>query len=103
MIEIQLKQIPNQALSIDIEGNTFNITIKTTDAKSTIADISINSNAVIKGIRCMPNRPIIPYKYLEQGNFFFATMDDEYPYYTSFGTTQRLVYLSTSELGTLRA
>ena len=102
MIEIQLKQVPNQKLSINIDSVVFNITIKSTDSGSTIMSLNIDGTDVLSGVRCMPNRLIIPYQYLENGNLFFACLDDAYPNYANFGTTQKLIYLTTAELETLR-
>lgn len=103
MIEIELQQAPNQSFSIDIDGVTFDITLKT--ASYTVADVYIGSDLVISGVRVMPYRPIVPYEYLEQGagNFFFVTDNGEYPSYSEFGMTQSLVYLTAAEVEALNA
>lgn len=103
MIEIALQQTPNQSFSLDVDGLTFDITLKT--ATYTVADVYIGNELIISGTRVMPYRPIVPYEYLlqEAGNFFFITEDGEYPMYDQFGTTQSLVYLTADEVGALNA
>jgi hypothetical protein len=58
---------------------------------------------IISNVRAVPQSPLIPYQYLEAGNFIVTTDNDEYPIYTQFGITQYLVYLTQSELEELRA
>lgn len=96
MIDIILQPIPSQAFSIDIEGNTFDIAIKT--AGTMIADITINNSIKILGVKCQPNLPIIPYWHLEEGNFFIITEAEELPDYAQFGITQQMVYLTAAEM-----
>lgn len=96
MTEITLQQTPNQSFSFDADGVSYDIAIKTAD--SVIADISIDSEAKIQGIRVMPYRPIIPYEYLAVGNLFFITENGEAVDYTKFGVTQSLVYLTPEEV-----
>lgn len=96
MIDIELQAIPNQSFGIIIDGVSFDIVIKTTTV--TIADITIDGVVKLQGVKCMPNRPIVPYEYLENGNFFFVCDGEEYPYYTNFGISQSLVYLTPDEM-----
>lgn len=96
MIDIILQPVPSQSFSIDIEGNSFNIAIKT--AGTVIADITINNSIKILGVKCRPNLPIIPYGYLEAGNFFIITEAEELPDYAQFGITQQMVYLTALEM-----
>ncbi len=103
MIEIALQQVPNQSLSFDIDGFTFDMTLKTTE--TLIADVSIDSTVKVSGMRVMAYRPIIPYKYLtpDSGNLFFITDDGEAPDYNLFGISQTLVYLTAAEVDFLDA
>lgn len=102
MIEIPLQAIPNQSLTIRLDNNFYQITLKEIEGLMAITIIRDGTPIVI-GERIVPGYPIIPYRYLENGNFAFLTLDDEYPYYPQFGVTQQLVYASQSELETLRA
>lgn len=101
MIEITIQSVPNQTLSIDIDGYSFDISLKT--AGTIIADISIDQVVKVQGVKCLPNKAILPYQYLEHGNFFFVTEDGDYPDYTQFNISQSLVYLTADEMVALRA
>ena len=103
MIEITLQQKPNQSFSFDMDGLSYDITLKT--ASSVVADVSIGNEIVIQGMRCMAYRPIIPYEYLAQegGNFFFITDNGEAPDHEKFGSSQSLFYLTAEEVGELNA
>jgi hypothetical protein len=50
----------------------------------------------------MPNRALIPYLYREAGNFALLATDDEYPDYTRFGESVRLIYASVGEIAQAR-
>lgn len=101
MIEISLQSVPNQSFSFNIAETAFDVTLKTSD--SLIADISINGETVIQGVRIMAYRPVLPYAYLSQsaGNLFFITENGAAPSYELFGVTQTLVYASEEEVESL--
>ena len=101
MIDIQIQPIPNQSFTFVADDTSFNVTFKTTNDR-TIADFVINDDIAINGIRVMPNKPIIPYPYLEYGNFFFVSNGEIYPFYTDFGISQNLVYLTVGEMNDYR-
>lgn len=50
----------------------------------------------------LPNSPLLPYRYLESGNFVMICDDELYPDYRLFNDTQTLVYVTTAELEALR-
>ena len=103
MKRIRLQAIPNQTASFDLGGLSYEMTIKSTD-NHTIADIKIGGDDVIRGIRIMPFRPILPYEYLAAngGNLFLLTETDCCsPNYKQLGITQYLVYLDSDELEAL--
>lgn len=66
--------------------------------------ISRNDVPIVQGQRCVPERPLIPYRYLEgsTGNFYFFTENGEYPHYSRFGGADVLVYATAEELVELR-
>jgi len=66
------------------------------------ADIIRDNSPVILGIFVVPEFPLIPYRYLEEGNFIFITANQEYPDYRQFGTTQFLFYATQEELDAYR-
>lgn len=104
MIQIPVVNIPNQTLSIQLDGNLYDISIHATqdneDGTTGImaVDISINNSLIISGVRAVSNFLLIPYQYLVNGNFGFVTSNDDYPDWRKFGISQYLVYISNDEL-----
>lgn len=111
MIEVPLASVPNQTLSITLDQNVYDIAIYATGGSTVdplyqgvmAVDIVRNGIPIISGGRAIFGYPVIPYQYLEDGNFVFDTMNDDYPDYREFGNTQSLLYFSQSELASLRA
>jgi len=97
MIEINLAQIPNQSFSLQLNNVFYQITLRYVINLMTCT-IKRDDKVVIENVRCEPNQQIIPYNYLEDGNFAFITIDNEYPIYTRFNVDQFLVYASAEEL-----
>lgn len=67
------------------------------------ADISRDGSVLLTGVRVLAGEPLIPYRYLEDGNFIFITANDEMPFWSEFGNSQVLVYLSKEEIDAVRA
>ena len=109
MIQVPIANIPNQSFSINLSGNTYDINIhacRDNDLPGTgivAFDVTINNAVIVTGIRALPDFPIIPSQYLENGNFIVQTMNDEYPDWRQFGITQFLIFASEAELQTIRA
>lgn len=97
MFEIPIIAAPNQTFSIQLEDSTYQLTLRFV-INFMIVDVIRDSQAIISGMRIMPNFRIIPYRYLEQGNFFLLTANGSYPNYTQFGITQFLIYATQDEL-----
>lgn len=98
MNNITLQNIPNQEFDITLDEVDYTIRLRTV-RDFTLADIEANGELLKSGVRCVPGIPLLPYKYLTRGgNFFFMCLDGNYPYYTQFGVTQELIYISDSEL-----
>lgn len=109
MIDIPLQAIPNQSLSIQLSGINFDLRIKTCDntpetlgSSNTVITIAANEAIIVRNVRMVPLTALINYQYLEQGNFFLYTENDDYPDYNLFGVSQYLIYVSQSELEDLR-
>lgn len=102
MIQIQVQAIPNQTLTASLSGNFYQIALNQT-LDALCATIYVNNILVISGVRIVAGAPIIPYQYLENGNFALLTMDDELPNYLQLGVTQSLVFASMIELATIRS
>jgi len=109
MIQIPITNIPNQSFSINLDGNQYDIRIHACGdnivpgSMVMAVDIVRNNVAIVTGMRAVPGFPLIPAKYLENGNFIFSTQNDDYPDWNQFGITQYLIFASESELQTLRA
>lgn len=101
MIQINLSAIPNQSLSVQLNGSLYDLTIKETRGVM-CATISRDNILLISNMRMIAGCPLLPYKYLEKGNFLMLTANDEYPYYTKFGDTQILIFASQAELDAIR-
>ncbi len=97
MIDISLQAVPNQKFSVDADGYTYDVVVRTTDNR-TVVDVSIDGDYVVRGMRALPFVPLIPYPYLQAGNFVFQTQNDNIPYYTDFGASTSLVYLELVDL-----
>ena len=101
MIEINLTPVANQSVSIKLEDSLYTLVFK--EARGIMSlDVVRDNEVVIQGSRMLPNAPLIPYQYLENGNFVMLCDDEEYPNYLLFGDTQTLVYVTTAELEALR-
>jgi len=102
---IPLQAIPNQTLSIQLDSNNWIIDVRSlnntpqTPGTAIMAfSFNLNGTDIIDGQRGIINWPLIGYDYLENGNFYMLTDNDEYPDYNQFGVTQYLVYASQNEI-----
>lgn len=102
MISITLAAIPNQAVSMRLEDNLYKLTLRETRGVMSV-DISRDDETIVRGLRAVAGTALLPYRYLETGNFVILTEDGEYPDYTKFGISQELVYVTVAELEALRA
>lgn len=99
---VELKAIPNQKFAINVDKNRYSIALNAIN-DFMAATIYRNGDLLIAGVRCVAKEPLIPYTYLENGNFVFTTENDDLPWYEQFGVTQQLLYLSNDDLAALRA
>ena len=102
MINVPLDIIPNQSLEMRLDNNRYALTLKETNGCMSVT-ISRNDVEILSNSRCVAGAPLIPYAYLEAGNFAFITENDDLPYYTKFNSSQTLVYATIAELAALRA
>jgi hypothetical protein len=102
MVEIELAPIPNQSFSIRLDDSQYDIAIRETNGCMS-ASITRDNIEIVSNTRIVAGFPIIPYRYLENGNFVITTLNEELPYYTEFGNTQFLIYASQVELMSLPA
>lgn len=106
MLIVPLQNIPTQSFSVQIDQIIFDFLITTClidNAQIQAITLTRDNVVIVSGQRAVSGEFIIPYQYLENGNFFISTENDEYPDYNKFGISQFLIYFSQSELNTLRA
>lgn len=98
MRTLPIEAMPNQQLSINIDGNRWTVRLKIA-VNSMFADIYLNDEPLILGQRIAVGTPVIPYDYLATaGNFIFVVEGDALPDWTQFGITQQMLYVSPGEL-----
>ena len=100
MLNINLATLPNQSLSVTINQVLYDLRFFLT-SNVMCCDLAINSIPILSCMRLVAGSFIIPYKYLQNGNFIITTLNDELPYYTQFNSTQFLVFLTNAEIQAL--
>lgn len=97
--KISIDATANQSFTINLDNQVYFIEIKETRGVMSVS-ISIGGDVILSNSRFFSAFPLIPYSYLEGdgGNFLFTTENDEIPYFTEFGVTQFLYYLTAEEL-----
>lgn len=101
MNNIPIQAVPNQSFGITINNNRFDLSIVETN-NSMSATIIVNDQILIQNVKAAGGTFLLPYHYLEHGNFLFFTSGNELIYYPHFGATQSLIYLSPADLKYLR-
>ncbi len=97
MLDIALTAVPNQSLTVDLEGARWTITVRAA-VGCMLADVTIDGVAMLTGTRVLAGEPVIPYGYLQDGNLLLVTEGGDLPDYAQFGQSQRLVYLTNDEM-----
>lgn len=93
---VPLAATPNQSFTLTIDEIRWVIAIK--DLGGVLAfDVTRDGERLLSGTRACAGEPIIPYAYLQYGNFIFTTVNDTLPSWQSFGISQILVYLNQAE------
>lgn len=94
---IPLSAAPNQQFSCLLDNRRFVLTFKQA-AGVLCVDLDIGGARVLSGSRVLAGEVLIPYRYLESGNFLVLTLGGEIPNWQSLGRTQTLVYLTQDEI-----
>lgn len=102
MMQIPLQALPNQEFSLILDGNSWDISLKTTDG-ITSASLTLNGVDILDGAPVVAGAWIIQAAYQNSGNFFFVTHNFQLPAYTQFGVSQSLIYASQAEINALDA
>lgn len=98
---IPLAAEANQSFTATIDNVRYEIALKTARGVL-VCDITVEGVTVITGGRVLAGEMLIPYKYLETGNFIMTTVNDELPEWSQLGSTQQLYFFSPAELEALR-
>lgn len=101
MIELALQPVANQELSLQLDGSRYVLTIKEANGVM-CATVVRDGTTLIQGARIVAKTPLLPYDYLQTGNFVLSTTGDALPYYPEFGVSQSLAYVSAAEIEELR-
>lgn len=98
--QLTLAAVPDQSFTTVLQGITYTLRLFLM-ANVMCCDLDINGIRIISGVRLVAGAPIIPYDYLQNGNFMVVTLNDEIPYYDQFNETQFLIYYTQAELEAL--
>jgi len=100
MNTIPLQDLPNQSIAFNVDGASWQIRIYQS-INFMCADLKLDGEAVITGVRCFGGIPLMPYDYMRLpnfGNFYF----DSDPDWTEFGPNgTQLYYLEQDEIDQL--
>ena len=99
---ITIQAVPSQEVIVTLEGNRYKIQIKDADGFMTYGVIRNGETLLENGTRIVNGSPLLPYKYMESGNFALSVPDSELPNYEQFGLTQFLYYATQEELESIR-
>lgn len=102
MEQLILASIPNQQIAYQDDENFYTLAFKETNGLMCV-DVNINGQDIVLGQRVVSNEQLIPYDYLQNGNFTIVTNNQEYPYYIQFGITQFLIYATQEEIEAIQA
>lgn len=100
MRTIPLSATPNQRLSVRLDDTRIVLTLKDTGG-AMVADLERAGVLILSGSRVLAGEPIIPYRYIEEGNFIVLTVGDVLPDWREFGISQRLIYITKAEVDAL--
>lgn len=101
MRTVPLAAVPNQEFTVTIDDVRWVVGVKTARGVTAV-NISREGVTLLTGSRALAGEPLIPYAYLQTGNFVFVTLNDALPEYSLFGVSQFLVYLSADEIAALQ-
>ncbi len=94
MRTIELNSTPNQRLTVTLDDQRWELTIKQARGMM-VCDVMLNDEYLVCGTRIVANAPIIPATHLSSGrNFAILTENDDLPWWESFNTNQVLIYWS---------
>lgn len=99
---VPLAAVPNQSFTATLDNTRWVVRLVETEGVMA-ADVDRDGVRLLSGSRVLAGETLIPYRYLETGNFIFLTTGDDLPAWREFGVSQTLVYLSAAEMAEIRA
>lgn len=94
---VPLADVPSQAFTVTLEQERWSFRFVTAGGML-VADVARDGVLLLTGTRVLAGEPIIPYRYLQTGNFLFLDSREQIP------TTQSpLAYLSAAEIAAIEA
>ena len=113
MIQVPLDSVPNQAVSMVLGQNVYDISVRYASsvddaAGDVIMSVSVNDNVIVSGQRCVSHVPMFWADGIgadDNSNFVWLCSEGSYPAFEGFGTSGgcSLVWVTESELAELRA
>lgn len=102
-LTLALEAQPQQQFTAQLDDKQYSLTfIEVRGAM--LVSITIDGLLTVSGSHVISDALLIPYVRLELGggNFLISSDKDEIPYYTQFGVTQFLYYMTAAELADAR-
>lgn len=99
---LTLQPIPNQSFTTIVNSNRYDISIFYTAGVMSITVLR-NSILIVDSMRLTAGTFVLPYGYMEDGNFIIVNMNDDLIDYNEFGSTQKFLYLSPQDLVNVRS
>lgn len=98
---VPLAAVPNQSFTVTLNETRWSLRL-TAGRGVAICDVSKSGELLLSGSRVLAGEPLIPYAYLQAGNFLFVVNGGDLPDYQKFNVSQFLVYLSDDEINSIK-
>ena len=95
---ITLQAIPRQEVIVTLDESRYKIQMLSAGDFMTYGVERDGIVIIENGTRLVNGSPLLPYKYMQEGNFILDVPDSELPDYKNFTSTQALYYASIAEL-----
>ena len=97
---VVLRPLRSQTLQANLGAAQYSLKVYSA-AGGMCYDMTRNNVVITRGQRIVAGTPLIPYRYLEDGNFILTTEDNDLPDYNKFSDTQNLLYFGSADLEVL--
>lgn len=97
MKQIPLKSFPRQSLSVVLEGALYDLELKECNGIMAVS-VAREGVIIVNNRRAVAGMPVVPSRYLNDGNFFIITENDALPYYTGFDGSNVFIWMTNEEI-----